>query len=153
VDAALTLAGVDMSDELKVTCFIRGLKDAEDRLFVLQKRPANLKEAYRAVVTLRLRQARAHVLCSAPTTWNKPKERQLQQARRQSEDSLPHPRDPKAGRKGCPCCGATYHSIILCHNVPRHGKPGTLSSPSSPPSLLLPPQQPPDEAEPPLEPA
>ncbi len=47
VDTALTLAGVDMSDEQKVTCFKRGLKDSKDRLFVLQKRPANLKEAYR----------------------------------------------------------------------------------------------------------
>ncbi len=39
MDAALTLAGVDMSDEWKVTLFTRGLKDTEDRLFVLQKRP------------------------------------------------------------------------------------------------------------------
>ena len=110
VDAALTLAGVDMSDERKVTRFTRGLKDSEDRLFVLQKRPTNLKEAYQAVVTLR----QAHVLCSAPTTRNKPKERQLRQALRQSEDSLPHHRDPKAGRKGCPGCGATYHTLPQC---------------------------------------
>ncbi len=53
MDAVLTLAGVNMSDEQKVTSFTRGLKDTEDRLFVLQKLPANLKEAYQAVVTLR----------------------------------------------------------------------------------------------------
>ena len=110
MDAALTLAGVDMSDERKVTRFTRGLKDSEDRLFVLQKRPTNLKEAYQAVVTLR----QAHVLCSAPTTRNKPKERQLRQARKQGDDSLPYPRDPKAGQKGCPGCGATYHTLPQC---------------------------------------
>ncbi len=49
VDAALTLAGVDMSDKQKVTSFTRGLKDAENRLFVLQKRPTNLKEAYQSL--------------------------------------------------------------------------------------------------------
>ena len=110
VDAALTLAGVDMSDERKVTRFTRGLKDSEDRLFVLQKRPTNLKEAYQAVVTLR----QAHVLCSAPTTRNKPKERQLRQARKQGDDSLPYPRGPKAGQKGCPGCGATWHTLPQC---------------------------------------
>ncbi len=63
MDAALTLAGVDMSDEQKVTLFTRGLKDAEDRVFVLQKRPTNLKEAYQAVVTLTRRQA---LFCAQP---------------------------------------------------------------------------------------
>ncbi len=110
MDAALTLAGVDMFDERKVTRFTRGLKDSEDRLFVLQKRPTNLKEAYQAVVTLR----KAHVLCSAPTTRNKPKEPQLRQARRQGDDSLPYPSGPKAGPKGCPGCGATWHTLPQC---------------------------------------
>ncbi len=50
VDAALTLAGVNMSDEQKVTLFTRGLKDTEDRLFVLKKLPANLKETYQVVL-------------------------------------------------------------------------------------------------------
>ena len=65
-----------MSEEWKVTCFTRGLKDTENRLFVLQKSPANLKEAYQAVVTLR----QAHVLSSTPTvtTQNKQKECKLQ---------------------------------------------------------------------------
>ncbi len=62
-------------------------------------RPSTNKrmEWYQAVVTLR----QAHVLCSAPTTRNKPKERQFLQAQRQSEDSLPHPRDPQA-KEGMP---------------------------------------------------
>ncbi len=64
VDAALTLAGGTISDERKVTRFIRGLRETEDRLFVLQKRPANLKEVYRAVVTLRQAPCPVLITCS-----------------------------------------------------------------------------------------
>jgi hypothetical protein len=110
VDAALAQAGVNMLDEQKVTSFIWGLKHAEDRLFVLQKHPANLKEAYQAVVTLR----QAHVLCSAPTAWNKPKERKLQLAMRPEDLSLQYPSDPKVGQKGCPGRGSTGHTLPHC---------------------------------------
>ena len=125
VDAALTLAGVTISDERKVTRFIRGLRETEDRLFVLQKRPANLKEVYRAVVTLR----QAHVLSSSPAARSKPKERKLQQAQRQSEESpeegsvysesLPFPRDPKtaSGQARCPGCGSRSHTLPYCHKA------------------------------------
>ncbi len=93
-------------------CFTRGLKEAEDRLFVLQEHPANLKEAYQAVLTLR----QAQVLGSGPTTRSKPKEQKLQLAQRQREEPLPHTPDPKAGLKGCPGCGSlsTGHTLPHC---------------------------------------
>jgi hypothetical protein len=93
VDAALTLAGVNISDERKVITFLKGLREREDRRFVISHRPANLKEAYQAVVALR----QVHVLSSSPAPWDKPRERKLQLARRQREESLPRPSDPKAG--------------------------------------------------------
>ncbi len=64
--------------------FLKGIREREDRHFVISHKPANLKEAYQAVVTLR----QIHVLSSSPAPWDKPKERKLQQARRQSEESL-----------------------------------------------------------------
>ena len=33
---------------------------------------------------------------------------------RQGEDSLPYPRGPKAKQKGCPGCGATWHTLPQC---------------------------------------
>jgi hypothetical protein len=51
MDAALTLAGVKVSDERKVIRFLKGIREREDRLFVISgHKPANLKEAYQAVV-------------------------------------------------------------------------------------------------------
>ncbi len=52
VDAALTLKGVNISDERKVIRFLEGIREREDSLFVISHKPTNLKEAYQAVVTL-----------------------------------------------------------------------------------------------------
>jgi hypothetical protein len=110
VDAALTLAGVNISNERKVITFLKGLREKEDRRFVISHRPANLKEAYQAVVALR----QVHVMSSSPAPWDKPRERKLQRARRQREESLPRPRDPKTGPGGCPGCGSRKHTLQYC---------------------------------------
>lgn len=53
VDAALSFAGVDIADELKVLIFIRGLRLGEDRRYILQQKCTTLDEVYEAVIYLR----------------------------------------------------------------------------------------------------
>ena len=53
VDAALSFAGVEIADERKVLIFIRGLRQGEDRRYILQQKCATLDAVYEAVIYLR----------------------------------------------------------------------------------------------------
>eukprot|EP00966_Prymnesium_polylepis_P132172 3056255-Prymnesium_polylepis.1 len=63
IDSAMVLAKVQLSDRRKVLQFVKGIKEVDDRLFILEKKPKNLDEAYKAVLTLR----QAKTLAADPT--------------------------------------------------------------------------------------
>eukprot|EP00961_Rhodomonas_salina_P007244 97878-Rhodomonas_salina.1 len=54
VEAAMVLAKVSISDLLKTLQFVKGIKDMNDRRFILEKAPKTLNDCYAAVLTLRL---------------------------------------------------------------------------------------------------
>eukprot|EP00961_Rhodomonas_salina_P004806 65330-Rhodomonas_salina.1 len=67
LDAALHLANMEVSDMDKVLTFIGGLKEIEDRGFVLNEKPQILAEAYAAVNILN----QSKILCSSLGTNHK----------------------------------------------------------------------------------
>eukprot|EP00961_Rhodomonas_salina_P021301 286460-Rhodomonas_salina.1 len=53
VEAAMVLAHVSISDRRKTLQFIKGIRDMNDRRFILEKAPKTLVDCYSAVLTLR----------------------------------------------------------------------------------------------------
>eukprot|EP00961_Rhodomonas_salina_P084610 1136515-Rhodomonas_salina.2 len=53
VEAAMVLANVSISYLQKTLQFIKGIKDMNDRHFILEKSPNTLNDCYKAVLTLR----------------------------------------------------------------------------------------------------
>lgn len=101
-DSALRLAEVSISDEKKVLQFVRGLEKEDDRRFILERRPASLKETYQAVVTLR--QART-LAAEGKTSRERPRKyNRLEGAERQ-----------RAWKEGlCLECGSKEHRVADC---------------------------------------
>eukprot|EP00961_Rhodomonas_salina_P167237 2253854-Rhodomonas_salina.1 len=48
----MVLANIQLSDGRKVLQFVKGIKQVNDRHFILEKKHKNLDEAYRVVLTL-----------------------------------------------------------------------------------------------------
>lgn len=101
-DSALLLAEVTISDEKKVLQFVRGLEKEDDRRFILERRPKNLKETYQTVVILR--QAKT-LAAESRTPRDKPRKfNRLEGSERQ-----------RAWKEGlCLECGSKDHRVADC---------------------------------------
>jgi hypothetical protein len=114
LEAAIILGGVELNDREKVSQFVQGLTQEQERYQVISKDPKNLKECYRVISLIR----QARLLASSSGQSRQTQSEAVESNSLRHLHSLRHeflakfPDSPT--RLACLRCGSKGHQLLLC---------------------------------------